>query len=171
MNNVRVNNAQENGLIQVRHSAPWYFYILFIGLPALAWMAFLVLTIVFYRMFYIYLPELVLMSVLLPIGILEIIFINKKDFCQLTDKRLMVFVKHCFCHRHLTYRLDQINDVEIHSILGVKSIVLRVTQGNNQDKKIRLKYVRDGRNVYNYLCGLLTTQKNNTDTFCELFNK
>ena len=171
MNNVRVNNAQENGLIQVRHSAPWYFYILFIGLPALAWMAFLVLTIVFYRMFYIYLPELVLMSVLLPIGILEIIFINKKDFCQLTDKRLMVFVKHCFCHRHLTYRLDQLNDVEIHSLLGVKGIVMRVTQGNNQDKKITLRYVRDARNVYNYLCGLLTAQKNNTDTFCELFSK
>ena len=171
MNNVRVNNAQENGLMQIRHSAAWYLYILWIVLPALMWIALLVLTIVFYRVFYLYLPELVVMSGVLVIGILEIVFINKRDYCQLTDKRLIVFVKHCFCHKHLTYRLDQLNDVEIHSLLGVKGIVLRVTQGNNQDKKITLRYVRDARNVYNYLCGLLTAQKNNTDTFCELFNK
>lgn len=171
MNNVRVNNAQENGLMQIRHSAAWYLYILWIVLPALMWISCLVFAIIDYFIFYYFLIGLVLMSGVLVIGILEIIFINKRDFCQLTDKRLIVFVKHCFSHKHLTYRLDQLNDVEIHSCLGVKGIVLRVTQGNNQDKKIGLRYVRDGRNIYNYLCGLLTTQKNNTDTFCELFNK
>ena len=171
MNNVRVNNAQENGLMQIRHSAAWYLYILWIVLPALMWISCLVFAIIDYFIFYYFLIGLVLMSGVLVIGILEIIFINKRDFCQLTDKRLIVFVKHCFSHKHLTYRLDQLNDVEIHSCLGVKGIVLRVTQGNNQDKKIALRYVRDARNIYNYLCGLLTTQKNNTDTFCELFNK
>ena len=124
MNNIRVNNAQENGLMQIRHSAAWYLYILWIVLPALMWIALLVLTIVFYRVFYIYLPELVVMSGVLVIGILEIVFINKRDYCQLTDKRLIVFVKHCFCHKHLTYRLDQLNDVEIHSLLGVKGITV-----------------------------------------------
>ena len=171
MNNVRINNAQENGLMQIRLRAPWYFYILFIVLPALGWIALLVLTIVFYYMFYVYLPELVIISCFIPIGILEIMFLNSKDYCQLTDKRMMVYIKHCFHHKHLTYRLDQINDVEIHSVLGIKRIVLRVTQGNNSDKKIGLNYVRDGRNVYNYLGGLLSMQKNNTDTLCELLNK
>ena len=171
MNNVRVNNAQENGLMQIRHSAAWYLYILWIVLPALMWIALLVMTVLNRYIFYYFLIGLVLMSGVLVIGILEIIFINTRDFCQLTDRRLIVFVKHCFSHKHLTYRLDQINDAEIHSLLGVKGIVLRVTQGNNQDKKISLKYVRDARNVYNYLCGLLVAQKNDTDTFCELLNK
>ena len=172
MNDARVNKPEENGLIQIRHLAPWYFYVLFLGLPALTWIASLVWMIITAPyMLYVFIPIVVLLPGLIAIAVVEIIFINKVDFCQLTDKRLIVFAKHIFSHKHQTYRLDQINDVEIHSALGVKSIVLRVTQGNNLDKKITLKFVRKGRDVYNYLCGLLTAQKNNTDTLCDLLNK
>ena len=62
MNNIRVNNAQEYGLMQIRHSAAWYLYILWIALPALMWISCLVFAIIDYFIFYYFLIGLVLMS-------------------------------------------------------------------------------------------------------------
>ena len=174
MNDVRINKSEENGLIQIRHMAPWYFYVLCIGIPCALWLESffgVILTRVQVIRFSVFLPLVILLPGVIAIAVVETIFINKVDYCQLTDRRLIVFAKHIFSHKHQTYRLDQINDVEIHSVLGVKSIVLRVTQGNNLDKKLVLRFVRNGRGAYNYLCGLLANQKNNTDALCELLNK
>ncbi|MCH5351239.1 MAG: SHOCT domain-containing protein [Clostridiales bacterium] len=96
----------------------------------------------------------------------------KKNSCVITNKRIKgtacIFLGSFLTSSTYSYRLDEINNVEIGSALGVHTLVLVFTQGVGLRNVFRVSYISNYEEAYNKLTELLCTVKNDKDLYADI---
>ena len=87
----------------------------------------------------------------------------KNTYCELTNKRIKGSTVVVIRKIVYSYRLDEIDNVEIQSTVGMSSLVLHFLQNQNGYRIFSIRYLENMQEVYNKLSELLTSVKSQTD--------
>ena len=179
MHEIRKNNEEEKEIIFVKFKMPGLILAIYIWVFVHA-ILFLILGITlgdedggigFFSVGFS------LILVLLPIFILHFIGI-KKSSCSVTNKRISGVISAFIIKKTFSYRLDEIDSIELSSVLGIHTLNLNFTQGHgpkasiryrrgvsmsNGDGIFKISFISNYQEVYEKLTDLMTSIKNEVD--------
>lgn len=186
MNDIRKNTKEEVVIVKAQFKIPKFFWILTI---IFLFFAALFLTRPFVFLFLddsaVYdsgLETLHIMvgSLSLIAGVFFAIATGgvKKSSCEITNKRIKGSVRVFGFKKTFSYRIDEINNIEIGSFLGLHTLILNFSQGYgpttpvrygrggatiNAANTFRITFLSNEQEMYDELSDLLTSVKNDKD--------
>ena len=175
MNEIRKNNEAEVNLVEAKFKAPAFLYIIYSSLLFLC-MLDVVLGIVLDEVFTISFG-ITFMLVVITFFVLHIVSIHKSS-CTVTNKRIKGVIAVFVFKKTFSYRLDEIDNVEIGSVAGMHTLNLTFAQGNgpsapvtygqggmlaNGTNTFKVSFVHNYQEVYDKLSELLCSVKNAKD--------
>lgn len=105
----------------------------------------------------------------------------KKSSCCITNKRIYGTYSMVYFKKSYSYRLDEIDNVELVSFLGMNAIMLDFSQGkqttktqnnifnnNSTNTAFRIAYVANSKQVYTKISGLIGERKNEKDLMVDI---
>ncbi len=180
MNEIRLNKEEEKEVVKARFKIPP----LIIGLLVLILVHAIVLFIVG-----ILLEEstslslgIVALIIVLPMVIIWIIAI-KKSFCIVTNKRIYGVTSVFIIRKKYSYRLDEVDNIETVSTLGIHGLALSFSQGHGPQGDVKysrgttilngagtfkISFIANIDEVYAKLSDLLTSVKNDRDLMVDI---
>lgn len=107
----------------------------------------------------------------------------KKSQCVITNKRIYGVTSIVFVKKRFSYRLDEVDNVEIISTLGLHGLALNFTQGHGPQGPVqynrgtatlngagtfRINYIVNAEELYEKLSELITSVKNDKDLMVDI---
>lgn len=122
---------------------------------------------------------------MIPIAIIMLAGTNaiRHCKCEVTNKRIKGVTTNFIAKKTYSYRLDEIDNVEVTSYLGISALALNFTQGHGSSQPIRygtgtstissantlrLSYIANATELYEKLSDLLTQMKNHEDVMVDI---
>ena len=172
MNSIRKNDAEEITVFEAIFRFP-KLYLFFYLLAIFPNIAGLILSIV-----YFFIPlisaTLVIIAVILIVFALHF-YAVKKNVCIITNKRIKgnacVFFGSFLSSSTYSYRLGEIDSVEIGSALGIHTLILVFAQGIGLRNVFRVSYISNYEEAYDKLTELLCSIKNDKDLYADIESK
>ena len=175
MNDIRKNDVAEETLVEAKFKAPAFLWVIYAALLVMAGLP-LLIGIVLDEIFTLSF-SITFLLVLIPMFILHIVSI-KKSTCVVTNKRIKGVICVFIFKKTFSYRLDEIDNVEIGSVAGMHTLNLIFSQGNgpsapvtygsggmlaNSSNAFKVSFVENYQEVYDKLSDLLCGVKNAKD--------
>ena len=189
MNDIRKNTEEEKTLITARFKVPAIITVfMIISFVNAALFFILGIVIVASDESSIFLGSfMITMSMfLLVIGIIMAVGSNaiKHCKCEITNKRIKGVTTNFIGKKTYSYRLDEIDNVEVTTFVGVSALALNFTQGygpQNQtvtyhrgittvsaSNTCRLSYIANAQELYEKASELITSLKNHEDVMVDI---
>ncbi len=192
MHDIRINKEQEKEIVRARFKIPPFVMVLFVFCAFNA----LVLTIVGFDLFQKSINDYHSSSLdgcfTLTLGLTSLIILPmfiawmvgiKKSSCIVTNKRIYGVTSIFIAKKKYSYRLDEIDNVETVSSLGIHGLALNFSQGHGPQGVVRynrgvttvsgagtfkITNIANIDEVYEKLSDLLTSVKNDKDLMVDI---
>ena len=174
MNEFRRNTAEEKEIVRARFKVPIFLKVI-LGIL-------IVQCIIFTFNFEMFI--VVFGFSIIPILALIIVIIGiKKSSCIVTDKRIKGVTNFFIAKKKYSYRLDEIDNVETISTMGIHGLALNFTQGHGPQGRViynrgiatvngagtfRITNIKNIDEVYEKLSDLITSVKNDKDLMVDI---
>lgn len=173
MNEIRKNREEEVEVVSADFAMPKLFKIILIIMMSIHFLAGIIVLLPLFLFGVIYL----LVLILLPKAF-------RRAQCIVTNKSIKGVPVNILAKRSFNYRLDEIDNIEMQSFLGIHVLVLNFSQGkfaqsNNVNygrgffsmqgaNVFRISYIKNYEEVYDKLSALLASVKNDKDVAIDI---
>lgn len=189
MNDIRKNSEEEKTLITARFKVPAIITVFMINLfvdAALLFIIGIVIAAISEKDVSDGAFAIAMGIVILIIAIIMVIGSNaiKHCRCEITNKRIKGVTTNFISKKTYSYRLDEIDNVEVTRFFGVSALALNFTQGHGpQNQQVtyhrgittvsasntfRLSYIANAEELYEKASELLTSLKNHEDVMIDI---